>query len=169
MEPLPEQSDYTALNSRYRGALLAFFLRRTGNYSDAEDLVQEVFVRLLASDHGGGPRGGYSFIFEIAANLLRDRHRRATVRASFRTVTEPLDSAKHDPLTPERVLISKREVERALAALDEVGVQSRRIFTMFRFEQVPQKEIARQLGISLSAVEKHVALVLVHLNKRLKS
>jgi len=169
MEPSARTCAYDELNARYRGVLLTFFLRRTGSYSEAEDLVQDVFVRLLDATPDGDPPGGHSFIFTVASNLLKDRHRRDAVRSRYRASAEHIESARSDPLTPERIVISKYEVERASAALNEVGERSKEIFILYRFEGMSQRDIASRFGISVSAVEKHVARVLVHLNKRLNS
>jgi RNA polymerase sigma factor (sigma-70 family) len=168
MASSPQKSEYDELNARYRSALLTFFLRRTGSYSDAEDLVQEVFVRLLDASPTTTVTG-HAFIFTIAANLLKDRYRRDAVRARYQAERRELEASRNDPLTPERITISRSEAQRAVAALEEVGERSREIFILFRFEQMSQRAIAEKLGISTSAVEKHVARVLVHLNRRLKN
>ncbi|HWK42772.1 MAG TPA: RNA polymerase sigma factor [Croceibacterium sp.] len=169
METSPAKNAQEGLNGRYRGVLLAYFLRRTESYSEAEDLVQDVFVRLLDTAEEIEPRDANAYIFTVASNLLKDRHRRNAVRARFRASSEQVDGVRSDLLTPERIAISRSEVEKASAALGEISVRSREIFTLYRFEGISQREIADRFGISVSAVEKHVARALVHLNKRLNN
>ena len=58
---------------------MAFFLRRVRNRSEAEDLVQDVFLR-VASNGGSPLTHAKGYIFQVAANILRDRARHLRVR-----------------------------------------------------------------------------------------
>ena len=71
---LPEQLD--ALARRYRGALLSYFSRRMANSSHAEDLTQEVFVRLARHRRVDDIAHMEAYLFQTASNLLRDHARR---------------------------------------------------------------------------------------------
>ncbi len=62
--------------SHYRPALFGFFVRRTHNASDAEDLVQDVFIRLVRLGPAPEIHDIEAFIFRTATNLLRDAARR---------------------------------------------------------------------------------------------
>lgn len=156
-----------ALASKYRTPLLAFFQRRLRRGPDAEDLVHEVFVRLArqqdleAIDHLDG------YVFQTAANVLRDRARRLTVRAEPQ-VAEDFDPVDEAGFSPERVLMGKETIERLIAALHELPETTRVVFSQYHFDQVPQVELARRLGLSLSTVEKHMARANAHLLKRLR-
>lgn len=57
---------------------------------------------------------------------------------------------------------------RALAALNELPERTRRVFVLVRFEEMSYKLVAQRLGVSVSAVEKHVMKALRHLNARLR-
>ena len=71
LEHQPDAALAARLDARFRAPLMSFFLRRTGNRQDAEDLTQEVFLRVLR--RGEEPPGEFAevFIFKIAANLWR--------------------------------------------------------------------------------------------------
>jgi len=162
-----EVAAWSDLSGKYRRPLLSFFLKKTGNYADAEDLVHEVFLKLLDVT-GDLPDDEAAYVFTVAQNTFRDRYRRDSVRARYLVHAGHCDAEQMDLLTPERLLSSKIEIDRTMAALGEMSPQSREIFVLFRFEQISQREIAAKLGISVSAVEKHIARVLIRL-RRLRS
>lgn len=154
------------IDARLRGPLMSFFVRRVRDRNEAEDLTQQVFVRLLGSSDPQGIENVEAFAFRIATNLLRDRGR-ASMR---RPDVEVPDSDSHLPATlveeisPERVLIDRQALNRALATLNELGPTTRNIFVLFRLEGLKQREISDRLGLSRSQVEKHVAKAILHLS-----
>jgi len=161
------------LDARFRASLLAYFLRRTGNPQEAEDLTQETFVRLIGSSTFENAEEARAFVFRVASNLLRDRARSQTRLRRFPTL--PLDSVAGDEpklvedIDPERVLISRESLTEVLACLDELGERTKNIFILFRLEGMRQKGIAAFYGIGVSTVEKHVMTAVLHLNKRFGS
>jgi RNA polymerase sigma-70 factor (ECF subfamily) len=159
------------LDRRWRTMLMAFFVRRIRDRAEAEDLTQEVLVRGIGSVRADQDHFG-SYLFAIAANLLKDRARRAVThhaRSHFslsndETGTDHIASADFDP---ERVLIGKERLKTLLAALMQLDQRTREIFVLFRFERKKQREIASLYGISVSAVEKHIVKAMSHLATRL--
>jgi RNA polymerase sigma factor (sigma-70 family) len=160
------------LDARFRGSLLAYFLRRTGNKPEAEDLTQETFARLVGSSTFDKAEEANAFVFRVASNLLRDRARAATRLA--RHPSTPLDTVAGndfeprlaEEINPERVLIGRQNLAEVLACLDELGERTKNIFILFRLEGMKQKAIAAIYGVSLSTVEKHVIAAVLHLAKR---
>ena len=155
-----------------REALLRF-LRARGAGDSAEDLLQELWLK--ASAAAGGPvRDPLPYLYRIANNLMLDR-KRAELRQAKRDhewsgaadgVGEPASDAPSD----ERVLIARAEREAAEQALEALGERTSTVFRRFRVEGRTQRQIADELGISLSAVEKHLQKAyraLVELRRRL--
>jgi RNA polymerase sigma-70 factor (ECF subfamily) len=146
-----------------RQALTGYFRRRIPNPSEAEDLVQEVFSRIVARDseqpveHLGG------YVFQVAASVLADRARRRGVRHADGHV--PFDVERHGEtdFDPERVLSGKQALRAATAALLSLPERTRTVFILHRLEGRRYREIGQQLGISVSAVEKHMARAVQHL------
>jgi RNA polymerase sigma-70 factor (ECF subfamily) len=169
------QSTHTSrqeLDARFRAPLMAYFTRRTGNRSEAEDLTQETFARLIASSAFESADQANAYVFRVATNLLRDR---ARVASRWRKIpTFPLETATLDEIDhgfsedigPERVLIGKESLAEALACLDELGDRTKNIFILFRMEGMKQKDIAALYGIGLSTVEKQVMAAVLHLARR---
>ncbi|WP_407353827.1 RNA polymerase sigma factor [Luteimonas sp. R10] len=163
------------LYAEFREPLLSFFLRRVQHRSEAEDLTQDVFARLIRAGQLDRIENPHAFVFKIASNLLRDRGR-AAGRAGI-TAHCPIDenTAQAIPLalvedrSPESVLSSRKTLAEVFRALDELDARTRDIFVMFRLENMKQREIAALLGVAQSTVEKHVAKAGLHLLRRLRS
>jgi len=158
------------LDARFRGPLMSFFARRVGDRAEAEDLTQEVFVRLIGSGSLENIEHADAFVFRVASNLLRDRNRKKLRSGGPLPLDEALISelAKEfvEDRGPERVLLGKERLADVLAALDELGERTRNIFILFRLEGMKQKDIAAVYGISPSTVEKHVMKAVMHLSLR---
>jgi RNA polymerase sigma-70 factor (ECF subfamily) len=153
-------------------ALRRFFVRRLrpSERAEAEDLVQDVFVHLAARAASGGEQveRTNAYVYITAANVLRDRSRRRTVRRA--DAHDSFDADLHvafEDRTPERVFVGKQSIERVQAALLELPARTRTVFILFRFEEMSRPEIARDLGISVSLVEKELAKAVRHLMDRL--
>ncbi len=172
-DPMREETgaDQAArLDARYRAPLMSYFLRRTGSRQDAEDLTQEVFLRILRRDEGAPREIADVYLFRIAANLLRDRARMATThRASAHVSLDGAPASARvapglvEDLGPERVLLSQETLAAVLGALDDLGERTRDIFVLYRLEKMKHREIAALHGISVSSVEKEVARATAHL------
>lgn len=146
----------TDLDRQYRPSLLAFFRRRTGNPAEAEDMVQEVFARIYATA-GLERETAAAYIFRAAANLLRDRARREGVRAAWREEAITQSGAAVESRDPERVLAGQQALGAIQQALNTLPERTRVIFVLYRLEGMARKDIAESFGLSVSAVEKHIA------------
>lgn len=147
---------------RWRPALLSFFLKRVHDRTEAEDLTQETFARLLGGEaRQTGLHAGY--IFQIAANLLRDRARYGQVRTDKADAVRQLYGQSVDFMDPERIATAKNAMSQILRALGDLPARTRSIFILYRIENIEKSVIAESFGISASAVEKHVARAMAHL------
>jgi RNA polymerase sigma-70 factor (ECF subfamily) len=151
----------------YRGPLLRFFKRRVGAGEDAEDLVQDVFSRLARQDLAA-IENVQGYIFRVAANVLHDRSRRASVRSIVVQGAEDFDMEDERGFTPERILQSREALQIMVSALYELPEMVRMVFSQYHFDGVAQVDISRRLGLSLSTVEKHMAKANRHLLYRLR-
>jgi RNA polymerase sigma factor (sigma-70 family) len=162
-----DQEALDNLSRRFRSALCRYFEKRGFHGADAEDAVQDVFIRL--SQRAGVARidniDGY--LFETAASVVVDHFRRATVR--HRGEHDEYDEAVHAPAAPsiEREHIARDELAQMVTALRELPERTRNALLLARLEGLSHGEIAHRLGISASAVEKHIVKALAHLGRRL--
>lgn len=160
-------NDEAQLNRRWRPALMSFFLRRVRDHAEAEDMTQEVFARLLGSNEAPGSSAD-AYIFQIASNLIADRARRARVRAGYRESIGQIEGHGVEPLDPHRHASGRAALETFARSLDDLPERTRTIFMLYRLENVGQADIADALGISSSAVKKHVAKAMAFLMKRMR-
>jgi len=150
-----DTSGAAELFERYAPALLRFTDRLLSDRSTAEEVTQEVFVKVISRAHQYDGRAEVSsWLFAIAANACRDRKRRdrrATV-VPLEAVPEPVQ--KGDGI---ETVLSDRErrdaVRRALSALSE---EQREALVLARYHGLPYAEIAEVLGISVGAVKTRI-------------
>lgn len=158
-----------AISRRYRGPLNSFFRRRiVSGVQDYEDLTQEVLLRLARRKQDSAIERIEGYIFRTAKAVLVDRSRGLAGRDLERS--ELNDDALH-PLadfSPDRVLEGKIKVQKALAAIEALPPRARQALILFRFEDKRQAEIAGIMGISVSAVEKHIKLCMHRLHEAMR-
>jgi RNA polymerase sigma-70 factor (ECF subfamily) len=143
------------LFERYAPALLKFADRMLGNRESAEEVTQEVFVKVISRAHQYDGRAAVaSWLFAIAANACRDKRRR-----DRRAAVVPLEAVGELPARGEgaeaRMAVRERRaaVRRALEGLSE---EQREALVLARYHGLPYSEIARVLGISVGAVKTRI-------------
>lgn len=142
-----------------RTALIRFLLARRVPPDEAEDLLQDLFVK-LASQAVGPVAEPRAYLYRMLDNLLLDTRRAAGRRAGREQAWSAAASAaapERDPSpSAERQLIDRERLALVQAALTALPERTLLVFSRFRIDGAPQKEIAAELGISVSAVEKHL-------------
>jgi RNA polymerase sigma factor (sigma-70 family) len=155
------------LSVRYGQAVRRFFSRRLRDGADVEDLTQEVFARLLKRAELGEIANIEGYLFHTAANLLRERARKAARRPGDDPGLDPDLAESVEDFSPERILLGREAYARMVEALQELPERTRTIFVLNRFEELSAAEIARRLGVSVSTVEKDMMRAIAHLKARL--
>jgi RNA polymerase sigma-70 factor (ECF subfamily) len=154
--PSPDDGfDLDAFDRRFRRGLMAFFIRKLGNHAEAEDLTQDVFVRLARAERRDF-KNPDAYIFQIAANLLRDRGRTIAFRRSQDDALSAAEQRRGEPLDAERILIGKDNLALVVAALKDLSPRTRDIFLLNRLEGLSHNDLADMFAISPSAVGKHI-------------
>jgi len=151
-----EAEGFAALARRLRAPLLKFFTRRARSRTDAEEMVQDLFVRLLRRADLLTLDNIDGYVFEAAANIVRDRGRYELSRGGGRHVDIETLSPESEEPGAERIVAGRQGLTRMLAALDALPPRARTIVILRRFENLTYAQIADRLGISVSAVEKHM-------------
>jgi RNA polymerase sigma factor (sigma-70 family) len=156
------------LARRYYGPLGSFFRKRSRNSEEVQDLVQQVFLRLAQSPQFNEVRNPEGYIFQTAANALKDQARRHSVQERFAAQQLPESDAQRGDFSPERLLQGREAVTKVADALRELPERTRDVFVLRCFEGLKSAEIAQLQGISVRAVEKHMAKALAHLSRALE-
>jgi RNA polymerase sigma factor (sigma-70 family) len=156
------ESELALLTRRFRPALMSYFLRRVRSHAEAEDLTQDVFVRLARLDPTEW-QSAEAYVFRIAANLLSDRARKARTRRRHADEELTVAGREVDPLDPDRVAAGRRSLAVLAEKLKELPERTRTIFVLYRVETMNKRAIAEALGVSVSTVEKQCAVAMAHL------
>lgn len=146
----------------YFRRLRMLLLRRGRTREEAEDLIQDAFLKMQEyCERGGQVRQPEGFlvrtVLRLAANARRDAHRNLYYEEPVENLTLIVDTTP----TPDEVLAGDQCLERMRDALDAVSRRTRDVFFMQRLDGLSYAQIAQRLGVSISAVEKHIASALV--------
>ena len=147
----PVEPEVLSASGDTRAELLRFLTSRLRCHATAEDVAQEAYLRL--STHAKEVRNPRAFLFEAAANLMRNVMRGGRRRAAFSEAVQYV-LGDTETRTPERRVLAAETLTQVERAIRELPPQCGRVFYLHRFEGLTQNEIAEHLGISTTAVEK---------------
>jgi RNA polymerase sigma factor (sigma-70 family) len=149
--------------------LVAFVSARLRCQVTAQDLVQDLFLKI--SVRGGGGTADVvdarAYIFRMAANLVTDHQRRERRQRALLAEFEALLHEAPKSPSPERQAMAQQEIRALTMAIEQLPSTTRHIFKLNRLEGKTQREIALQLGISQTAIEKHIRRALSRLITRI--
>lgn len=153
----PAEGGLKALFFENRPILLRFLAARRATSDEADDVLQDLFVRLETQAIGPIAQP-IPYLCRMADNLLVDHRRSAAARAAREEawVDTRFGSEVDDSPSPERQLIGREALSATTRALAELPERTIQIFRRFRIDGASQRQIAGELGISVSAVEKHL-------------
>jgi len=123
---------------------------------DSDDLIQEAFLRLEAYCRRHAVRQPEAFLVRTVINLAADERRSARVRHLIGDSIDSLPLVDPGPL-PDEVLAGQQRLQRMKRGLTHLSPRVREVFLLHRLEGYSYPQIAAQLGISESAVEKYIA------------
>jgi len=138
------------LNERSR---LLRFLSARGAGDEAEDVLHDLWQRVAAAP-SEPIADSVSYLFRAAENLMRDRRRSSVSRARRQQEWHEVSVPETEAPKGERSLIAREQLRRVETALAELGPRADHVFRRYRLDGVGQAVIARELGVSLSSVEK---------------
>jgi RNA polymerase sigma-70 factor (ECF subfamily) len=137
-------------------SLVAWFRRRVGDPSEAEDLTQECFLRITSREDPKPVEHLEGYLYRTARSVLFDRQRRRRVRRADAHVPLLPEHDDIDEIDAHRTLLAKERLRRASAVLMTMPERTRSIFILCRLEDLRYAEIATRFNISVSAVQKHM-------------
>ncbi len=175
-----DQAAFNEVVSRYKNKVYNYLFRMMGNPADAEDLTQEVFVRLYTSlDSFRSQSSLNTWLFRIAGNLCIDYFRRSKKhRAIAFSLDEPLGGETADggeaghelpdrTYEPHRLLEQQELSAQIQEALAQMPEKLRAVLLLHDIEGMPYEEIAQVVGCPLGTVKSRLFNARVQLRQRL--
>jgi len=165
---------FRVLVDRHGRKLFRLAFRLAGNEEDAEDIVQETFLRAYRNLDKFDERALFtSWLFRIASNYSLDLLRMRKMRTAQSLSSDDAEGhpmteriASEDP-NPERLMFSGQMRERISGAMDELTPQERVAFTLRHFEGCTIDEISETLKISANATKHAVFRAVQKMRKAL--
>lgn len=167
----PSGEMLVALCLQNRAPLVRFLYARLGGEAEAEDVYQDVYLKLTHADPPAALAQPLAYVYRVAANAaldhVRQRRRREERDEAWVdvTVTRSGNSAVSDDPDAYSIVEQRQRLERLAKAIDALPPQARRVFVRLRVEGATHAEIAAELGVSKSAIEKSIAVAMRHLLK----
>ncbi len=159
-----------------RATLVRLFARRTGDAAIAEDVVQDLYLRLEAVASEERIDNPLAYLLRMANNIYLNRIR---ARASERTRDRAWHDVSHgggegeetvaDQPSPEAEVSSRQQLLLLVTTLKALPERTQAIFRLHKIEGLSQTEVARRLDISISSVEKHLSAALKHLMTQMRA
>lgn len=169
-----EQDELELAYGVHRADLMRLLLARVGNQAEADDLLQELWIK-VRQNPAGPVQNGRAYLFRMAHNLvidrLRERHRRMERERKWSDEAtdfaasggEPADRRKN----AEEAMLDREEVAILVSAIANLPEGARRAFELHKIKGMSHGEVAAALGISKSGVEKHMAVAMKYLRRAL--
>lgn len=156
-----------------RANLVRFFAARLASLAAAEDLVQELYFKIAALDDTVEVHSPDAFLYRIGSNLMLDRlkqERRSNARdgawRDSNRMTVGGEEVVDEPL-PEQALAARARLAKLIEAVGEMPPQMGRAFRLHKLEGLTHAQTAEAMGVSRSAIEKHISAALKLLMRRL--
>lgn len=140
--------------------------RRAGG--DEVDLAQEACLKLVETARREPVVAPTHLLFRLARNVVIDRLRSRTRAARLFQAEDTLDQHPCGSADPERALLATERLRRALEVIDAMPPRRRQAFLLHRIDGLSYLEIARTMGVSIKAVEKHLAAAMVELVRQMQ-
>ncbi|MGA0900286.1 MAG: RNA polymerase sigma factor [Luteolibacter sp.] len=165
---------FRALIERHQDLVVGTVAKMLGNASEAEDISQQVFLRIWKSAKRYKPTAKFTtYLFTITRNLVfneaRRRKRRKEVSSNEIEANSHQEISDADEYRPDRELERQELINMVNNAIKALPEQQRMAVVLRRYEQMPYEEIAEVLGISLSAVKSLLFRARASLRESLES
>lgn len=143
-----------------RAALLRFLAAR-GAGEAAEDLLQELWIR-VSTARTGPVAAPLAYLYRAANMLMIDRYRSQQQAArrdfAWAEANGLSDSAPAEAPSAERTLLGREALQRVADAIEALGPRASAAFRRHRLDGIPQREVAAELGVSLSTIESDLRM-----------
>ena len=156
---------------RHERTIVRWLALKLGDPDAADDIAQSVFERVLSFAEKGSITNPRGLMFKTATNLARNeikrrgQLRRRFIDAAFQDGDDPISNHPSGEPSPETCAAFREELALVKETITRLPWATRKAFTMSRFDGASYKEIACELGVSVSSVEKYIIAALQELRR----
>ena len=150
-----------------RPRLLRVLSRKLGCEDAADDVYQMLSEQLLSSESSRQVKNPEAYLLRAASNTANSYHRAESTRQVYESQAGTADVVADDS-APDGSLQAEEALAVVECALNELPLLTKNMFLAFRLDGMAQRQIARKFGVSLSTVEKRIALATLHCHRRLR-
>lgn len=154
MSKTPPNEDLMDALALHYDELVEYIRRRFNGRHFARDLVHDVCIQILEKPPREDISRPLAFLRKITFNRAVDRLRAERIRTTYAQVQMPLEQSL-DAWDGSRALEFEQQVRALLAVVEALPARQRQVFLLHRIHDMPQREIAEELGISLNMVTQH--------------
>jgi RNA polymerase sigma-70 factor (ECF subfamily) len=155
------------LFERYKQALFAYFYRKTNRKHTSEDLVQNVFLRILKYRQRFQGHGKFTtWMYQIARNVYLDHYKKNIPHSSEQ---DTLNSDVSDKSTAETQYLREESIELLGCALNQLSDSDREVLVLSKYQKLAYKEIGEIIGCSEGTVKVRVYRALIALKQKYKA
>lgn len=153
--------------------LVRFLYRKVKNWEDAEDIAQNAFIRIQRLTLTGELDNPKAYLYQTASNLAIDKIRREKLHTAY-VQSEMIDTSagiqpvETDTYCPERQLQAREQLSKVESALEQLPHKCRQAFMLHRVRNLSYNDIAQEMNVSVSSVEKYILQALKHCRKCIK-
>lgn len=159
--------DAATLIEQHRQELFRHLLRRVSCPDTANDLLQDIFLRLVNYRSLEPVENPRAFVYRIADNIATDHLRKNKLVLVDLPEPDADDIIDQTP-SPEQIVFGQQQLDLCEQALSELSPSALKIFLLSRYEGYTHPQIAKELNVSVSWVEKSLFKTLKHLKSALK-
>jgi RNA polymerase sigma factor (sigma-70 family) len=137
--------------------LTRFLQRNWRNAAEVSDLRQETYARVYEAAQRERPLLAKPFLFQVARNMMIDRLRKQSVVSLESVADFDWLNVTDDKPSSEAYVAARQELRLLQAALDDLPPRCRKVVVLLKVEGLSQKQVAKQMGITVETVENQVA------------
>ena len=155
----------------YGPELTRFLNKKLKDKQRAEDITQDVFIRMQRIKNIGQLENPKAYLYRTAANLLIDEQRREKLHKVYCVEEQSAQAFENknfsDCVTPEKILSAQQLILNFKQALDGMPANCRQAFLLHRVNGLTYSSIAKEMAVSVSSVEKYLINALKYCRRAL--
>ena len=153
---LNDEAAFSELYVRYKDKLYYFCLHLLKSKEEANDIVQEIFIRIWESRNFINPDLSFSsFLYTMARNRILNYFRDIDIDEKVKEILATQKVTEEEAIDSKIIYTEDQVILQN--AISQLPPQRRKIFNMSRIESMSHKEIAAELGISVNTVQEHIS------------